>query len=89
MSRLADFVTIIQTLEARGFLNPITWAAIGSSGAVLAGRTASPPDEGKLYLDHGGGLSVRPINLIFVDSVGRSALVVINTTGPILEWTTP
>ena len=80
-----DSMVSLEQLLDRGFRMPIHFAAIGIDGAVVAGTYVNSPT--------GAGFDCRftaqssqsnelaaPVNIMFVDSKGESALVVIRET---------
>jgi hypothetical protein len=86
MSLIYDSSSSIEKLLDQGFEMPIHFAAVGTNGAAVTGtyrfssnsceldcqiRSQTPEPEGM----------TAPVNIMFVDSNGQSALVVLRPTG--------
>jgi hypothetical protein len=87
----------VQELLDRGFELPIHFAAIGANGSVVAG-TYQPRDDASgldcritAQSSETEGLTV-PVNIMFVDSRGESAVIVVRRLpgrpeeNPLASW---
>ena len=84
-SLIYDSGASVQELLARGFEMPIHFAAVGTNGAVAAGTFQLLPDSHELdcqitvEMSKPEGLT-GPVNIMYVDRKGESALVVLKSS---------
>ena len=84
-SVIYESVASIEQLLHRGFRMPIHFAAIGVDGSVVAGTyvnsSTGPGFDCRFTAQSSESNELAaPINIMFVDSTGESALVVIRET---------
>ena len=81
-----EFMEIVENLQAKGFEAPLYFSAIAKNGSMDMGsftRIGETADLTPTFLaQHStGGLHALPIHILFVDSRGSAARVVIEGSG--------